>query len=136
MSCRNNIKFLLDYDGIIKRIKSTLDEHGVKATPISYKLGLSSTWFSEINSGKNKPSLYVLSKVSKFFNVSLDYLVFGNVNQDYELPVLAKEDKDFFSEFNKLDPEHKKEVLSFIRALQMIENHTTPENNNADKIAN
>jgi transcriptional regulator with XRE-family HTH domain len=50
--------------------------HGLTQTQLSYKIGLSNSFLSEIESGKKVPSLEVLNKYSEVFEIPTSSLLF------------------------------------------------------------
>ena len=68
----------LDDSLIGKRIKTLRLSHKLSQEKLSENLGYTSHYIYQIESGARKPSLQSLNAISKYFNVSLDYLVNGS----------------------------------------------------------
>lgn len=77
-------------------------------------LGLKPTAISNYESKRNEPSFEKLVALSKFFDVSCDYLL--GVSDTY-LPIskdiLDKEIVDFFNMYQQLNFDHSKEIRDF-----------------------
>ena len=59
---------------MIERILELMDKHEVIASKLTSETGLPSTAITEWKKGKSRPSRTSLTKVAKYFNVSVDYL--------------------------------------------------------------
>ncbi|MDF2542682.1 MAG: transcriptional regulator, family [Herbinix sp.] len=81
-------------------------------------LGLKPTAISNYESKRNEPSFDKLIALSKYFDVSCDYLL--GVSDAY-LPVggevLDRDIVDFFDLYQQLTPEHTEEIKNFIKYL-------------------
>jgi len=58
-----------------EKIKLLRDENGINAYQCSLKLQVSPTRFTYIENGRNKPSMEMIIKICKYFNVSSDWLL-------------------------------------------------------------
>ena len=56
--------------------------HDLTQTQLSYELGLSNSFLSEIESGKKIPPLEILGKYSERFEISMSSLLFFSENLD------------------------------------------------------
>lgn len=81
-------------------------------------LGLKSVAFSEWKSGKSKSYRKYLIEIAEFFNVSLDYLVYGKELNDDEQELLKS--------YRKLTYADRKEVSA---RTKMLANQTASEQN-------
>lgn len=63
---------------IYERFEVLLKNAGVKVADVTRATGISSTVFSEWKKGKSQPKADKLRKIADYFNVSLDYLMFGH----------------------------------------------------------
>ena len=65
-------------DDISKRIAEILDRSGLSHSEFASRLGVSGATISHLLSGRNKPSLQVLTRIKReFTNVNWDYLLLG-----------------------------------------------------------
>ena len=62
------------------RIKELRKKKGINQTQLGEAIGVSSKSISMIENGQNKPTVQQIEKLSKFFNVTSDYLLFGIEN--------------------------------------------------------
>ena len=65
-----------------QRIKTLRKERGITATFVAQKIGTTSSVLSEIERGKSNPTIDKLIGLSDVFNVSIDYIVRGNKNNE------------------------------------------------------
>lgn len=79
----------------ISRLYELMEKKGIKATPLSKELGIPSSSFPDWKKGKASPSLKALMQFSEYFDVSLDYLVYGKEHSSVlEFSSINKEDKE------------------------------------------
>lgn len=57
---------------VLKRLRKI---YGYKAVEMSYQLGISSSYLSEIENGKKQPSLDLLKKYAQLFGIKLSSLI-------------------------------------------------------------
>jgi transcriptional regulator with XRE-family HTH domain len=62
------------------RIRELRKKKGISQTQLGHEIGFSPKSISMIESGQNKPTVQQIEELSKFFNVSADYLLFGIEN--------------------------------------------------------
>lgn len=96
---------------ILDRITVLLD--GKDQKELTEYLGLKNVAFSEWKSGKSKSYRKYLIEIANFFDVSLDYLVYGRADSN-QLPV---EDAKMLSIFNHLKPADKIRVMERAETL-------------------
>lgn len=66
-------------EGVVKRIRELIDNQGLSNSEFANKINVGPAVVSHIMSGRNKPSLQVISNIkSSFTNVNIDYLVSGH----------------------------------------------------------
>jgi transcriptional regulator with XRE-family HTH domain len=62
------------------RIRELRKKKGINQTELGEAIGISSKSISMIENGQNKPTVQQIEMLSKFFNVSADYILFGIEN--------------------------------------------------------
>ena len=62
------------------RIRELRKKKGISQTQLGHEIGVSSKSISMIENGQNKPTVQQIEELSKFFDVTTDYLIFGNEN--------------------------------------------------------
>lgn len=72
----------LDYKNIGKRIVLRRKERKTSQSKLAENIGISSTYLSSIEHGKEKPSLDILVKICNSLSVTPDYLIMGNMHSD------------------------------------------------------
>lgn len=86
-------------------------------------IGLSLSIFTIWNKGNAKPGLKQLVKVAQYFNVSLDWLVFGDDAPSNDLENVIKLDfssqseKELIDKFRELPDSYQKNVLAYIDGI-------------------
>lgn len=59
----------------ITKLFEIMEERGIKAKELSEAIGVSTGNISDWKSGRSSPSIEVLPKIAKYFNISVDYLL-------------------------------------------------------------
>ena len=62
---------------LLKRVYDLMEKAEIKPTQLSKELGMSTSTFSDWAKGKGSPSLKAVMQFAEYFDVSLDYLVYG-----------------------------------------------------------
>lgn len=65
---------------ILERLIALQESSGLKQKQLQQELGLSNSAFTDWKKGKGRPSVEALIKFSEYFNVSMDWLAFGDVD--------------------------------------------------------
>ncbi len=89
-------------------------------------LGLKSVAFSEWKSGKSKSYKKYLIEIADFFNISLDYLVYGK-EKGCSTFKLTDEEQELLEYFNKLSDKSKGIILGKAETLVELETPVTNE---------
>ena len=103
--------FVLD---ILDRISKLLN--GREQSELTDFLGIKSVAFSEWKSGKSKSYKKYLIEIADFFNVSIDYLVYGkeiNSIQDN----LSEDEKRLLNMYSQLTDIEKGEILGELKTI-------------------
>ncbi len=100
------------------RLKQLRQRHKLTQSELAEILGLKPTAISNYESKRNEPSFDKLIALSKYFDVSCDYLL--GISDAY-LPVggevLDKDIVDFFNLYQQLNQESANELRSYIEYL-------------------
>ncbi|KUO49321.1 MAG: DNA-binding protein [Desulfitibacter sp. BRH_c19] len=72
----------IDLKAIGQRIRGEREKLGLSREKFAEIIGLSDYYVGQLERGERQMSLPVLVKISKHLRESLDYLIFGAVNQD------------------------------------------------------
>lgn len=92
-------------------------------------LGLKSVAFSEWKSGKSKSYRRYLIEISEFFNVSLDYLVYG---KEPQATTLTFDEQKLLKNYGKLTDADKKEVSEI--AEKLAKEKSSEENSDKQRL--
>lgn len=98
---------------LLDRIIQLQEESGYSKHHIATELGLSNSAFTEWKKGKSKPSLDVVSRIALFFNVSIDYLVFGREHTTN----LSTDDMELLHKYHSLPNENKQQLNTYLDAI-------------------
>lgn len=100
------------------RLKQLRQKHKLTQSELADILGLKPTAISNYESNRNEPSFEKLIALSKYFDVSCDYLL--GLSDSY-LPVggevLDKDIVDFFNMYQQLDENSTKDIRKFAEYL-------------------
>lgn len=115
---------------IYKRLVELKNSSGMSGTQLATMFGISSTSFTDWGKGKGKPSVETLTKFAEYFNVSMDWIVFGK--ETIKSPVeelefsISEEDKLLLKKYHYLTPELQAQVLAYIDGILSVISSTTP----------
>lgn len=120
-------------DGMLERIKNIMSQRGLSAYKVTQILGISNSAFTDWSKGKARPNVETLAKLSNLFNVSLDYLVFGEEryaaaeqepSQDGEIQqsmvFTNSADVELISKYHRLPTEYQGKVDAFIEGMLAV----------------
>lgn len=106
------------------RLKQLRQKHKLTQSELADILGLKPTAISNYESKRNEPSFDKLIALSKYFDVSCDYLL--GISDAY-LPiggeVLDKDIVEFFNLYQQLDEESTREIRQYTNYLLYRQTH-------------
>lgn len=108
---------------VIDRLNLLQQQSGMNKKEVAKATGISLNAFTAWNKGNAKPGLKQLVKVAQYFNVSLDWLVFGDNAPDNDLKNVIKIDftdpleEKLFINFRKLPNYCKINLLSYLEGM-------------------
>lgn len=116
-------EFKIDYEKVGKRIKEARINKKMTQDTLAELIDVNTSFISNIERGKTKMSTETLAKISNHLYVSIDYLIFGNVNLEndqytniavLEIKELLKgKDKDEINAFLAFC----KEFINFLKSI-------------------
>lgn len=117
-------------DAMLDRLYTLIRERGIRKTDVPKALGISMTTFSDWRRGKGFPSLKNTIKFCEYFDVSLDWLVFGKEPETVEksvdiVDISVSRETSIIERFRKLTPPLQDRLLSY--ADGMIATMPIPE---------
>ena len=92
-----------------KRIRATREERGYSCSDIAEKTGLSDTFIYQVERGEKGISAENAGKIAEAMGVSVDYLIFGNVNRD--------SNDEFLKLFGKFNDAEKNFILKLMKTM-------------------
>jgi transcriptional regulator with XRE-family HTH domain len=103
---------MLNYDEILDRIQEVMKNNELSSSQFAERLGVQRSGISHILSGRNKPSLEFISKIHfKFDSVSIQWLLFGEENQENNSNLLETDNKHNNIKFDSQFSEKKTEKI-------------------------
>ncbi len=105
---------------LLKRVYALMEKAEIKPTQLAKELGMSTSTFSDWARGKGSPSLKAVMQFSEYFNVSLDYLVYGKSYEASSTSVLEfsnSEDEELLKKFHLLPPELRQKAVGYIEGM-------------------
>ncbi len=101
------------------RLLELRTERKLSQRAIAQKLHISQGTYNNWEHSKTQPSIEQLIEISRFFNVSVDYLI-GNAD-DYGLinvkDNLAPEQRKMLQLFDRLDPDTKTALIALLHSI-------------------
>lgn len=110
----------MKFSNILKELRI---EQNLTQKQLADKLGFSKAIIGHWENGRNEPTAETLLTLSKFFDVSVDFLLGFENNYNYlNLPInkssiLTNEEKEILSYFNAMSVGQKAETRGFMRGL-------------------
>ena len=103
---------------ILERVYDFMEKQDIKPTQLVKQLGMSTSTFTDWNKGKGSPSLKAVMQFAEYFNVSLDYLVYGREHQHQNMLEFSNPEDDALLEaFHKLSPELRAKAVGYIEGM-------------------
>jgi transcriptional regulator with XRE-family HTH domain len=98
---------------ILERLDILMSDRKISATKLTKELGLSVSTLTDWKTGKSKsPSIWAIAKFADYFDVSLDWLVFGKGREPF---LLSDSEKDFITDYRKLTPHQRDSINAFLK---------------------
>lgn len=117
-------------DTLFDRLKWAFNTQEDSEALVSKKIGIASSAMPEWRRGKSKPSLESVAKIAEYFNISMDWFVFGEEKPQFDRnPVgsptikpqtsdsLTDDEKALLEEYRKLPSSSKQKLRVYIDGL-------------------
>lgn len=105
---------------MLERILELFDASGLSDSTLCKKLSFGNGTIGKWRSNKQKPSLDAVIKIAEYFNVSIDYIVYGTMFTDNNTAI-SPEDIEFLTLIHRLPSnkqyEFKGELKGYLKAL-------------------
>lgn len=82
---------MIDEHSIAQRIREERRKNGISQEALGAMIGFTASYINKLEMGKKGTTVYVLAEIARVFNVSLDYLVFGDASADAMLARILNE---------------------------------------------
>ncbi len=113
---------------LLKRIYKLMDRENIKPTQLAKVLNMSTSTFTDWSKGKGSPSLKAVMQFSEYFDVSIDYLVYGKEQAAAVLEISNPEDKDLLDKFHQLPADLRLKTIGYIEGMiSALPKQTTKE---------
>lgn len=100
------------------RIRELRVEKGITQVRLSIELEVTQETVSAYETGKHLPTVTNLLRMSKLFNVSMDYIMMQSDSRVIiDAGNLRKDEKHLLSYYNLLGPIQKEKALSYLQGL-------------------
>ncbi|AVP54491.1 hypothetical protein C3B72_04865 [Clostridium tetani] len=100
-----------------------------------YNMPLAKSTISKWENGKAEPNLSYARVLTKYFGVTLDYLLGLENEKVYNLSKISKKETTLLSNFNKLNETGKDEAIKRVEELTQIDKYTHEEKDHLMPIA-
>lgn len=108
---------------MLKRILELFDNSGLSDSTLCKELSFGNGTIGKWRNNKQKPSLDAVIKIAEYFNVSIDYIVYGTT-KSVENTNLSLEDIEFLTLIHRLPSnkqyEFKGELKGYLKALNEL----------------
>ena len=108
---------------MLKRILELFDQSGLSDSTLCKELSFGNGTIGKWRNNKQKPSLDAVIKIADYFNVSIDYIVYGTNTSDKNFK-LSLDDAEFLTLIHRLPSnkqhEFKGELKGYLKALQEL----------------
>ncbi len=102
----------MEEESFIDRLERLLEERDFQKKDLAEAVGISRTGISTWRVSGALPRADIAIKIARFLNVSVEYLVFGDINE------LDKMNDSIAYEVAKLSPQKQKIVSALVSALK------------------
>ena len=100
-------------DSVGKRIKHLREKNSLEAQKLAHDLQVGKSTLSNWENDRRTPDLETLKKIANYFNVSTDYLLFGDEADDYfgfilknSNSILSREDIAYLNNVTDIEKEY------------------------------
>lgn len=100
------------------RIQELRKERNITQVALSTQIGVSQETISAYENEKNDPSLENLLKLSKYLNVSIDYILYQSKYRKTEMPgQLAEDELLLLDMFHRVERSRRQLIFSYVQGL-------------------
>lgn len=82
---------MIDEHSIAQRIREERRKNGISQEALGAMIGFTASYINKLEMEKKSTTVYVLAEIAREFNVSLDYLVFGETSSDVMIARILKD---------------------------------------------
>lgn len=107
-------------NSLADRLKILRNQRGINQREIAKILGITTSAYGFYEQGKRKPPIDVILFLSKYYKVSLDWLISGSDNFGDKLVISDNNEKYFIEKYRKLNKIDKVKIEGMID-LKLVE---------------
>ena len=109
---------LVDKSVFHTRLRELIKERGITITALAKELKISRQSVSQYINGSAYPNIERLFMIARFFDVSIDYLVYGaEFSSKAKLEFSSREDRDLLKKYHELPPDLQGKLLGYMDGL-------------------
>lgn len=112
-------------DSLSNRLKILRTKKGLKQKDVANILGITASAYGFYEQGKRTPTIEVLLFLSKYYKVSLDWLISGSDNFGDNIVISDDSEKFFIEKYRQLNNSDKIKIEGMID-LKLVESSEKP----------
>ena len=101
----------------MKNLRNIRKENGMTMKDLADQIGVSESAISQYENGKRQPGFETLKELSGIFNVSVDYLL--DIDRDNEFTI-SKQERELLEIYKKAKQSDKAHVNALAKAIEQI----------------
>ena len=104
----------------MKKLKELRKKENKTQEEIATNVGIEKRNYQNYELGIRKPTLETLIKIANYFNVSLDYIVERDFNND--IGYITNDEKELITDYRKLNQINKIKILAELKGFLIAQN--------------
>ena len=118
----------MDFSEVLKELR---ESHSLTQDQLAKQIDVSRSTIAGYENRSRQPDYDKLISISRYFHVTVDYLLTGENNFEFSALPLPKPDERILDRkvikaYHRLGFESKQDVLKYIELLELKENHNKP----------
>lgn len=109
----------------VEKIFAILAERNINQKTFASAIGVSQGNVTDWKKGRSNPSRDVLSRISGYLNISIDYLLGNESLPDADSIVLTPQEEDLIRSYRRLNSDGKKKINDYLDDLLSNEKNLT-----------
>lgn len=110
----------------VDRIIELMQKNDITAKSLTEKLDMSCTAITDWKKGKAQPSIDALKKIATYFNVSIDFLVYGELSNSTSISdVISDDEMILINKYRSLGEISREKTQAYIDGMLAHTNNRT-----------